>query len=77
MNNNNNAMMVNNNNNSNSNHKKGELSRDSLANTSKIKVSTSIPTAPTVSSMGNHLDNSAAILRKDLRLSDSSADSDY
>ncbi|CRK97759.1 CLUMA_CG011139, isoform A [Clunio marinus] len=33
--------------------------------------------APTSSNLNNHLDNSAAILRKDLCLSDSNSDSDY
>jgi len=33
--------------------------------------------APTVSNMGNHMDTSTAILRKDLCLSDSNSDSDY
>lgn len=34
-------------------------------------------TAPSVPSIGGHMDNSAAILRKDLCLSDSASDSDY
>lgn len=87
--NNNNAMMVNNNN----HNKKGELPVDSFklpdyesgwglkATSLELQnnsFSSSVsPTAPSVPSIGGHMDNSTAILRKDLCLSDSASDSDY
>lgn len=67
-------MMTNNNSNSN-HHKKSEAGGGFVSARSSLNP---IPfVAPTASSMGNHLDNSTAILRKDLCLSDSNSDSDF
>jgi len=62
---------------SSNNHPMNNNNNNNTAMVNNNNSSSNHKKAPSVPSMTNHMDNSAAILRKDLCLSDSNSDSDY